>query len=95
MTADNKLRHIFRVAPWLKTDGKAVHLPISGMGKNHQFTWVELAAILDELDQLRIGIKEGCEAARNFGGEVVGDDDEPKWCVAAAVIADRKKRQAV
>lgn len=47
-----------------------------------------------EIAQLRLQIKEGCEAARNFGADIVGDDDEPKWCVAAAVVAERKRGEA-
>jgi hypothetical protein len=49
--AKEKLAVIFNQAPWLKTDGKAVHLPISGLGKEHQLTWPELYALYRESDQ--------------------------------------------
>lgn len=48
----------------------------------------------DELMGLRLQIKEGCEAARNFGAEIPDDEDEPKWVVAAAVVAERRRRDA-
>lgn len=48
----------------------------------------------DEIERLRLQIEEGCQAARDFGGEIEDNDDEPKWCVAAAIVADRKKREA-
>ncbi len=51
--AKEKLAAIFNQAPWLKTDGKAVHLPISGLGENHQLTWPELYALYVETDNLR------------------------------------------
>lgn len=47
-----KLEAIFEAAPWLANDGKAVHLPIIGMPKDHQLTWPELKAILDDLKRL-------------------------------------------
>lgn len=51
--AKEKLAAIFNQAPWLKTDGKAVHLPISGLGPDHQLTWPELYALYRESDNLR------------------------------------------
>lgn len=50
--AKEKLSAIFNQSPWLKTDGKAVHLPISGLGKDHQLTWPELYALYRESDSL-------------------------------------------
>lgn len=51
--AKEKLAAIFNQAPWLKTDGKAVHLPISGLGPDHQLTWPELYALYRASDNLR------------------------------------------
>lgn len=48
--AKEKLAVIFNQSPWLKTDGKAVHLPISGLEKDHQLTWPELYALYRESD---------------------------------------------
>ena len=50
-TAKEKLAVIFNQAPWLKTDGKAVHIPISGLGDEHQLTWPELYALYLESDR--------------------------------------------
>lgn len=49
--AKEKLAAIFNQAPWLKTDGKAVHLPVSGLGEGHQLTWPELYALYHESDK--------------------------------------------
>jgi hypothetical protein len=48
--AKEKLAVIFNQAPWLKTDGKAVHVPIHGLDKDHQLTWPELYALYHEND---------------------------------------------
>lgn len=48
-----KLRRIFHVAPWLKTDGKAIHIPVSGMDAHHQLTWPDLYAILDIIEEMK------------------------------------------
>jgi len=50
MTPRDKLAAIFKHAPWLETDGKAVHLPIAGMDDKMQLTWPELHEILVALD---------------------------------------------
>lgn len=47
--AIEKFTAIFERAPWLKTNDKAVHMPIGGMGEHHQVTWTELARIYDAL----------------------------------------------
>lgn len=51
--AKEKLAVIFNQAPWLKTEGKAVHIPISGLSKDHQLTWPELYALYRESDNVR------------------------------------------
>lgn len=57
MAADTKLVAIFEKAAWLRSDGKAAHLPISGMGEGHQVTWPELAAMLDQLHVYRYALE--------------------------------------
>lgn len=47
LKAWDKLSKIFEVAPWLKESGKAVHIPIHGMGDDHQLTWPELNALME------------------------------------------------
>ena len=49
--AKEKLAVIFNQAPWLKTDGKAVHIPIAGLDKDHQLKWPELYALYRESDR--------------------------------------------
>lgn len=63
--AKEKLAVIFNQAPWLKTDGKAIHLPISGLGPDHQLTWPELYALYYESDR-NIGCPNypGCQPDR-------------------------------
>lgn len=57
------------------------------------FTNLDAAlAAPDDITSLRLQIKEGCDAARAFGADIPDDEDEPKWVVAAAIVADRKRR---
>lgn len=76
-------------------DGFVMHgQRIAAAIRSAPLTGRKAQALRAEIESLKAEIKEGCDAARRFGGEVVGDDDEPKWCVAAAVVAVRASLEA-
>ena len=46
MDALEKFAAIFRHSPWLMASDNAVHIPVSGMPKDHQVTWKEVAKLV-------------------------------------------------